>query len=423
MNRTFHPAGRLSGTIGVPGDKSISHRAAMFAAMAKGRSVIDGLGPGRDVASTLECLGALGYSSERIDGGVALAGDGWSVEGNHSLDAGNSGTTMRLLAGALGGRPGRFTITGDESLSRRPMERIAVPLRQMGAGISLSSGHAPVVVEGGSLRGIDYTMPVASAQVKGAILLAGTQASGTTSVIEAASSRDHTERMLRWLGKPVTAGAGIVQIEGGGEGLEAFEMQVPGDFSSAAFWLVAAILVPLSQVRLEGVGLNPTRTALLDVLAEMGASFQVEKSAEEPEPLGSLETGFARLQSANIGAERVPQMIDELPLVALAATQAEGETVIEGAEELRAKESDRIGGLAAGLSALGGKVEELADGLRITGPTALSGGEVDSLGDHRLAMAFAIAGLIASAPVKVKGWDCAAVSYPGFEDDLRALHG
>jgi len=357
---------------------------------------------------------------------LEVDGLGWEVASEADLDAGNSGTTMRLLAGALAGRSGKYRLSGDASLSARPMERVAVPLRAMGAGVDLGEGgRPPIVVSGGGLSGIDYTLPVASAQVKGAVLLAGLQASGETRASEPGDSRDHTERLLSWLGVPVRIGERTVSITGGNHlPLPAFALDVPADFSSAAFWVTAAILVPGSEVRLPGVGINRSRTGLLDVLSAMGAAVGVAVEGEVPEPVGSITVRSGRevaLQATDVGGELIARTIDELPLVAVAATQAQGLTVVREAAELRVKESDRLAVLAAGLRALGAAIEEAPDGLAITGPTKLHGGRVDAHGDHRMAMAFAVAALAASDPVTITGWESTAISYPGFLIDLAEL--
>jgi len=425
MDVTLSRVDRLEGNLAVPGDKSVSHRALIFAAMAAGRSVIRGAAHGADVASTAASLARLGLDvpAGSVPRLLSVEGLGWEVARDADLDAGNSGTTMRLLTGALAGRPGRFVLSGDASLSSRPMERVASPLRRMGASVSLAKGgRPPIQVEGRPLHGIAYDIPIASAQVKGAVLLAGLQAEGPTSVAEPGVSRDHTERMLAWLGLPVTIAPGTVTLGAGKHlPLPAFELDVPGDFSSAAFWVVAATLVPGSQVCIEGVGVNPSRTGLLEILASMGAEVEVIPQAAEPELIGSLRARSAGLRGVRVSGGVVARTIDELSLVAVAATQAEGVTTIRDAAELRVKESDRLAVLASGLRELGADVEEAPDGLSVRGPTPLSGGRVESAGDHRMAMAFAVAAMIASGPVTIGGWEGTAISYPGFLDDLAGL--
>jgi 3-phosphoshikimate 1-carboxyvinyltransferase len=425
VERTIAPSSRLLGSIEVPADKSLTHRALILAAMCRGESLIEGHIAGQDVGSTRRCIELLGSRTEVVGHNLlSVGGNGWRTPEEAALDAGNSGTTMRLLAGALAGRRGRFVLSGDESLSRRPMARIAEPLRLMGAGVELTEGsHAPIELTGGALQGISYTPEVASAQVKGAILLAGLQAEGSTTVTETVATRDHTERFLRWLGASIRIGQGFVTVEGGDQVFEreGFRCSVPGDLSSAAYFLVAACLCPASKVEVRNVGLNPGRTGIIEVLKAMGADVQLALESEAPEPIGTVVTSTSNLKAVEVRGALIPRTIDELPLVALAATQAEGATVIGDAADLRAKESDRIEVLAQNLRILGADVEELPDGLSITGPTRLSGGTVDARGDHRMAMTFALAGLIAADPVTVTGWDAAAVSYPGFERVLDGL--
>jgi 3-phosphoshikimate 1-carboxyvinyltransferase len=425
MEETFSPVAGLSGSLEMPADKSIAHRALMFAGMAGGASRILGAIGGEDVASTRRCMETLGASiTEEGPGVLVVGGTGWEVPGSAGLDCGNSGTTMRLLSGALSGRPGTFTLSGDASLSRRPMRRVAEPLRQMGAVVETDRlGNPPLTVRGGSLRPITYSPRVPSAQVKSAVLLAGLQAEGTTTVREPAPSRDHTERLLRWLGCRIKEGDGKVSVTGGDElfRLDGFEITVPGDLSSAAFWLVAAILAPAGSLEVRGVGLNPGRTGILDVLGNMGADLEVTPTAEHPEPAGNIVARPCRLRGTEIEGPMIPRAVDELPLLALAATQAEGLTVIRDAADLRVKETDRISVLARGLGTLGANVESQPDGMIIEGPTPLTGGVVDTEGDHRMALTFAVAGLIAREPVTVRGWEAAAVSYPGFAEDLRRV--
>ncbi|MGI0151525.1 MAG: 3-phosphoshikimate 1-carboxyvinyltransferase, partial [Thermoplasmata archaeon] len=398
MDVIIRPAERLHGTVEVPGDKSVSHRALILAAMAAGTSTIRGIATGADVASTRDCLARLGLAvpDGLLPPVLEVEGLGWEVAPETELDAGNSGTTMRLLTGALAGRTGHYRLSGDRSLSTRPMERVAVPLRAMGASVELrDGGRPPIELRGGDLSGIDHRLPVASAQVKGAVLLAGLQASGETRATEPGDSRDHTERLLNWLGVPVSIGERSVSIRGGGHlPLPSFDLPVPADFSSAAFWATAAVLVPGSEVRVPGVGTNASRTGLLDVLAAMGAPVSVSPERDDPEPAGSIAVrsgSSVTLQAVEVAGGLIARTIDELPLVAVAATQAEGVTVIKDAAELRVKESDRLAVLARGLRELGADIEETPDGLAVTGPTKLHGGRVDAHGDHRMAMAFAVA--------------------------------
>jgi len=334
------------------------------------------------------------------------------------LDAGNSGSTLRMLAGALAGRPFRTVLTGDESLRGRPVERVAEPLRAMGAAVASSHGRPPLTVEGGPLRGIEWRLPVASAQVKTAVLLAGLQAEGKTTVREPAPSRDHTERLLPLFGAAVEGGDEAVSVHGG-VALRPVSMSVPGDVSSAAFLIVAALVLPDSEVRVEGVLLNPRRTAFLGVLREMGGLIEVGVSAQTPEPVGHVEARSSRLRGTAVAGETIPALIDEVPALAVAAAHAEGDSTISGAAELRVKESDRIAALAEGLGRLGARVEARPDGLVIRGGAPLKGAAVRSHGDHRIAMALAVAALAAEGESQIEGGECAAVSFPEFLDVLE----
>lgn len=422
MDWTSAPAGALSGEPTIPGDKSVSHRAIMLAAIADGISRIRGFLESADTGATSAIFGQLGVPiespapGERIVHGVGLHG---LRAPRRELDCGNSGTAMRLLAGLLSGQRFGCTLTGDASLSRRPMRRVVEPLTSMGARIEANSGDLPPLhVHGSPLRGMDYTTPIASAQVKSAVLLAGLYAEGTTQVREPQPTRDYTERMLAAFGWPIEFGPGKARLTGGHR-LRAGEVLVPADFSSAAFFVVAATLVPGSLLCLRGVGLNPRRTGLLRVLRSMGADI-VEENARESggEPVADLVIRHARLRGIEVPVATVPDMIDEFPILFVAAAAAEGTTVVRGAQELRVKESDRIEVMAAGLRKLGARIEETADGAVIEGG-ALRGGEVDAEGDHRCAMAFAVAGAIARGPVRIR--DCAnvATSFPGFEQIAR----
>jgi 3-phosphoshikimate 1-carboxyvinyltransferase len=422
----IQPATRVSGTIRVPGDKSISHRYALLAALASGRSTVHNYAPGGDCASTLHCLGSLGIVVHRTGtdhSTVILEGrgpDGLTAAAA-ALDCGNSGSTMRMLAGVVAAQPFVTTLIGDRSLSRRPMRRVMEPLSRMGARIDATNGdRPPLTIHGGPLEGIDYAPPVSSAQVKSAVLLAGLQARGRSRVTEQTPTRDHTERALAAFGAFVDRNQENVSIEGG-QRLHALEARVPGDISSAAFPMVAAAALRGSDVIIEGVGLNPTRWAILDVLRRMGAAIEVEQTdVWQHEPVGTIRVRWQGLGSMELGAEDVPSVIDELPVLAALAT-AGGELRVTGASELRVKESDRITSLVAGLRALGADADELPDGFHIRGTRRLTGGTVDAHDDHRLAMAFAIAGLTATAPVIITGAQAAAVSYPSFFDDLERL--
>ena len=423
------PASRLEASIAVPGDKSISHRALILGALARGRSYVGNCSPAADVESTARCLRDCGgYVRSFGRGRVALDGSGAGVSlrtPEQPLDCGNSGTTMRLLAGVLAGHELTASLDGDESIRRRPMRRVAEPLCAMGADVETSAaGTSPLTVRGRRpLQAIEWTSPVASAQVKSAVLLAGLSADGDTSVSEPHATRDHTERLLRMCGVTVRSDGDRVTVTPGDP--EPFGLRVPGDISSAAFFLVAAAARDGWRARCEGVGLNSTRTGFLDVLRAMRANVVVEEGepAGGVEPQGAVELrGGALLQGTVIAGELTVRCIDELPALAVLATQAEGVTEIRDAAELRAKESDRLAGVAAGLRALGAHCEETADGLAVTGPTRLHAAALDSLGDHRLAMAWAVAGLLVSGDgaTEIAGAECAAVSYPAFFDELRA---
>lgn len=414
----------LSGTISVPGDKSLSHRALIVAALARGRSVIAGANMGEDVLATAAALEAFGARVEVERGGSRVEVEGSGPDGLREpggvIDAGNSGTTMRTLLGVAAPVPGLSVLDGDASLRRRPMLRVVAPLRQMGAQIDgrEHGDRAPLTVRGGELTGVDHELQIASAQVKTALLLAGMRAQGETSVTEPRASRDHTERMLAAAGLPVTVEGRTVTITGG-HAPEPADRLIPGDISSALFLIVAALICPGSDLTVTGVGLNPTRTAALDVLVEMGADLEVTVEEERHgEPVGSVRARHSELLGVALDPARIPALIDEIPILAIAATQARGVTEIKGAEELRVKESDRIATMAEGLTGVGASVEELRDGLVVKGPTPLRGGLVASRGDHRVAMAFAVAGLVASENVRIDGWSCVNTSFPEFLDVL-----
>jgi 3-phosphoshikimate 1-carboxyvinyltransferase len=422
---TIVPAARAAGRVQVPGDKSISHRYALLAALADGPSTIAGYSPGADCASTLRCLRALGVRV-RLAGEATVAIDGAGVRGlarpPAPLDAGNSGTTLRLLAGILAAHPFSSTLTGDESLRRRPMRRVIDPLTRMGARVESRDGRPPLVVEGADLHGIDFAPDVPSAQVKSAVLLAGLQAAGRTTVVEPAPTRDHTERALPAFGCDISRAGHTMSIEGG-QRLAARRVRVPGDLSSAAFWAALAAGRPGSAIEIEGVGLNPSRTGLLDVLRRAGADVHATIDEERAgEPVGRLHVRHADARSFSIAPADVPGVIDEIPaLAALAALMPEGTTLeVRGAAELRVKESDRIAALANGFRALGARVEEYDDGFTLEA-RPLSGGAVDSAGDHRLAMAFAIAAIGGAGPTTIAGASAVDVSYPGFFDELARL--
>jgi 3-phosphoshikimate 1-carboxyvinyltransferase len=408
-------ASSFRGFFALPGDKSISHRAAILGAMAEGETRVRNYSSAADCASTLACLGGLGVEVRRHGTDVRVAGHGLAAwrPPTAVLDAGNSGSTIRMLAGALAGRPFRAVLSGDESLRRRPVERVAAPLRAMGATVLTTDGRPPLTVRGGRLEGLAHDLPVASAQVKTAILLAGLQAEGTTSVREPGPSRDHTERLLPLFGASVERD-GLVATVRGGVRLRGAEVVVPGDVSSAAFLVVAALVLPDSEVRLDGVLLSPTRTAFIGVLRAMGGNVETRLAATLPEPVGSIVASSSRLRGTTIDPALVPSLVDEVPALAVAAAFAEGPFTVTGAAELRVKESDRIAALAEGLSALGARVRELPDGLVIEGGPRLRGARVRSHGDHRIAMALSVAALAAEGTTDVEDADCVAVSFPDF---------
>ena len=425
-----HPATRVHGRVRPPGDKSISHRYALLAAIADGRSIIRGYSTGGDCASTLRCLAGLGVEiqegpTDPIRGReVHIQGRG--IRGLTApaqvLDAGNSGSTIRMLAGILAAHRFPVSVTGDDSLRRRPMRRIIVPLERMGARITSADGRPPLTIEGTArLTAIEFQPEVPSAQVKSAVLLAGLHAEGVTSVQEPHRTRDHTERALEAFGGSVARDGPSVSISGG-QRLQARDLAVPGDLSSAAFWMVAASSLPGSQVTIEEVGLNPTRAGILPILRRMGARIDVAETGrgDAGEPVGTMVVKHDTLQETHISPDEVPGVIDELPALAALATHG-GALSVAGAQELRVKESDRISALAEGLRRMGADIEERPDGFHVRGSRRLRGGEVDALNDHRLAMAFAIAALGASGPTTIHDAAAAAVSYPEFFSVLESL--
>ncbi len=431
QSRTVTPSAALRGVLSVPGDKSISHRLGMLLALARGSSVIRGFLGAEDCLHTLKAMSALGAEIHfETNGDLHIIGRaGRVLQPSGPLDLGNSGTGLRLLAGLLAGHPVDVTLTGDESLRSRPMGRIQEPLTRMGATVDLlgENGRAPVRIRGGNLRGIRYATPVASAQVKSCVLLAGLFAEGPTTVVEPLPTRDHTERLLRALGVPVSVEGSEVTLPGAGPAgpaLKGAAWTVPGDFSSAAFWLAGAAARPGSAVTLEGVGLNPRRTALLDVLRRMGAEVRVEPDPVSAawEPAGRIAVRGARLRGTVVGGAEIPNLIDELPILSAIAALAEGETTIRDAAELRVKESDRVATMAAGLRQLGVEVAERPDGMTVRGPAAVKGCDaLRSRGDHRVAMALSILALAADGPSVVHDIACVATSYPAFWEHLERL--
>lgn len=422
--KMIRPVKRLAGSVRMPGDKSISHRYAMLAAIAEGPSEIRGFSASADCRSTLECLTQLGVHIERGERAVVVQGVGLSGlrAPAASLDAGNSGTTMRMLAGILAGQPFRSVLTGDASLSRRPMQRVIDPLTQMGARIqSAEGGLPPLEIEGGPLKPIRYALPVPSAQVKSAMLLAGLFAEGETEVIEPVATRDHTEIALEQMGAGISRHGRTIVVRGRAR-LEGRKFYVPGDISSAAFFIVAALLVPESSLVIENVGFNPTRTAILDLLVALGARVRVlNVEMANGELFGNLHVEASRLRGGEIPPETVPGLIDELPALAVLGTQTEQGLAFHGAAELRVKESDRIAVVAENLRRLGAEVEEFPDGLRVAGQQKLRGAEIETRADHRMAMAFTVAGLIADGPTLIRDSACVDVSFPDFFETLASV--
>jgi 3-phosphoshikimate 1-carboxyvinyltransferase len=421
------PGGSIAGTLTVPGDKSISHRALMLGAIAQGETAISGFLAAQDCLGTAHALEALGVRIRWLaptEVRIAGVGEGGLQAPAAPLDMGNAGTAMRLMMGLLAPQRLSATLVGDASLMRRPMERVAVPLRLMGAHIATHAGCPPVQIQGTpALRAIQYALPVASAQVKSALLLAALKADGRTRLTEPAPSRDHTERMLRAFGVELLQQGATLALEGG-QSLSGTHVQVPADFSSAAFFLVAGVLAAERPLVLTNVGVNPTRIGLIEILRRMGADIRIHPhnapAAREFEPVADIEVRKSALHGINVPESLVPLSIDELPVLFVAAACANGETVVRGALELRVKESDRLAGMAAGLDALGVENQLLSDGLWLRGADSLGGGSIDSHGDHRIAMAFAIAALRARAPLEICDVANVATSFPGFVSTARA---
>ena len=417
-------SGPLRGLAQMPGDKSISHRALILAAMAEGESRIVGLSDSIDVARTLSAIRALGARVTGEPGATLVHGGAWATP-DEPIDCGNSGTTARLLIGALAAKGAGATLTGDASLRRRPMSRVAAPLRAMGAAIAGGEALPLTIHSSERLRPIRHVNSPASAQVKSAILLAGLGASGATEILEPFPSRDHTERILPAFGGTVEreeAAGGIAARLSGPCQLSPADIHIPGDFSAAAFPLVAALLIPGSEIRLAGVGLNPLRTGLLETLRAMGAAITVERQRTvNGEPAGDLMARSSSLRCVSVPAERAPSMIDEYPILAIAAACTEGETAMHGLSELRHKESDRLSALAAGLAACGVQARAEGDTLRVTGGPVPGGARIDCEGDHRIAMAFLVLGLVSEAPIHVEGAEMIATSFPGFAALMRGL--
>lgn len=427
--RIVHPAARIGGTVTVPGDKSISHRVAMLAAMAGGTSTVKGFLCSEDCLNTLAAMQALGAGVRHENGTIYITGTGGALHAPASiLDMGNSGTGIRLLAGLLAGQPLTAELTGDESLRSRPMGRIQKPLAEMGARVELTGerGCAPIRVTGGPLRPLCYTLPMASAQVKSAVLLAGLAVNGETVVIEPRPTRDHTERLLQAMGLDLRVDGLTITLRSPGLktlNLRRGEWSIPGDFSSAAFWMTAGAMTEGAEIVLKGVGLNPRRTALMDVLRRMGADIRCEldEGASGWEEVGTVTVRGGGLRGTEVGGDEIPNLIDELPLVAVAGAVAQGQTVVREAAELRVKESDRIATICRNLSLAGVKADEAQDGFVITGGPVRGGTVVESFGDHRIAMAMAVLALRAAEPIEIRNVACVATSYPTFWDDLDRL--
>lgn len=418
-------ASQINGTVRVPGDKSISHRAVMFGALAEGTTSIEGFLPGADCLSTISCFRKMGIEIEQDKDRVTVHGQGWYglQEPSQHLYVGNSGTTIRLMAGILATQPFHSVMEGDESIAKRPMRRVIGPLRQMGAKIDgrKDGEYTPLSIRGGELQGISYQSPVASAQIKSAILLAGMQANGVTSVTEPHLSRDHTERMLQAFGVKLVRDGLTVSIEGG-QKLKGRAIQVPGDISSAAYMIAAVMMVPGSSLLIENVGINPSRTGILDVVDRMGGKIEpINERVVNEEPVADLLVTYSELQGIEISGDIIPRLIDEIPVIAVMATQAGGRTVIKDAEELKVKETDRIATVVSELSKLGAKIIATEDGMIIEGPTPLKGAVIDSFGDHRIGMAMAIAGLAAEGETLIENDDAILVSFPGFPDVLQSI--
>lgn len=424
MEQRVKPSRALRGEVALPGDKSISHRALILNSIASGKARIGNFSPSADFWSTVSCLRALGVEIKEEEGSVIVLDRGGLAEPQNVLDAGNSGTTMRLLAGLLSAQPFLSIITGDDSLRSRPMDRLIQPLRAMGAAIwgRERDSRAPLVIKGGELHGIRYQLPVASAQVKSAVLLAGLLAQGDTTIEEPALSRDHTERLLRAMGAKIEIEGHRITISPSPEPLPAIDIRIPGDLSSAAFWLVAGAIHPDAEIKVCDAGINPKRTGIIDVLKAMGADLRVENErTESGEPIADICVRSSSLVGVDIAGELIPRLIDEIPVLAVAACCAKGKTVIREAQELRVKETDRIATTVKELSKFGAEIEELPDGMVIHGGKQLRGAECHSRQDHRLAMALGVAALVAEGESLIHAAEAVNFSYPSFWRDLERL--
>ncbi|MBC2282882.1 3-phosphoshikimate 1-carboxyvinyltransferase [Listeria booriae] len=415
----------LNGTIRVPGDKSISHRSIMFGALANGTTTVSNFLKGEDCLSTIGVFRALGVRIEEFPDKIVVHGTGWDglKRPDETLDVGNSGTTIRLMLGILAGRPFDATLEGDASIAKRPMGRVMLPLREMGAIFEAKDANfAPVKVIGTKLQPMTYTLPVASAQVKSAIIFAALQADGETTIIEKEKTRDHTEQMIRQFGGAITTDGLTIRVNGGQE-FQGQNVVVPGDISSAAFFIVAGLIIPNSKIRLENVGLNPTRTGIIDVVKEMGGKITVEQTSKAgDEPAGTVIVETSDLKGIEIGGDIIPRLIDELPVIALLASQANGQTVIKDAEELKVKETNRIDAVVTELSKMGVALVGTVDGMIIEGNQTLHGATVQSYGDHRMGMMLQVAALLADSDVTLEKAEAINVSYPSFFEDVASLY-
>lgn len=415
----------LNGELAIPGDKSISHRSIMFGAIAQGETIVTNFLLGEDCLSTIDCFKKMGVMIDRQEEKVIIQGNGFEglFEPSEILDVGNSGTTIRLLLGILAGRPFHSVLIGDQSIGKRPMTRVTKPLQLFGAAINgrKNGEFTPLSIMGGNLKGLEYELPVASAQVKSSLLFAGLQASGTTTVIEPVITRDHTERMIKQFGGEVEKNGTTIKIQGG-QKLTGTSIHVPGDISSAAFFLVAGAIVPDSAIKLTNVGLNPTRTGIIDIMREMGAQITITEHTEnEFEPRGDIIIQASALKGTTIAGDIIPRLIDEIPIIALLATQAEGVTVIKDAHELKVKETNRIDTVVAELTKLGANIEATEDGMIIYGKSKLTGGTVSSHGDHRIGMMLSVAAALCNEEVYLENEEAIYVSYPSFFEHLQSL--
>jgi 3-phosphoshikimate 1-carboxyvinyltransferase len=420
-----HNVQKLEGQIDIPGDKSISHRSVMFGAIANGTTTVTNFLKGEDCLSTISCFQKLGVKIEETGDSLVIEGKGWDhlTEPSSVLNVGNSGTTIRLMLGLLSGRPMHTTFIGDDSIGKRPMKRVITPLREMGAILDgrTNGDFTPLSLRGGELRPISYHLPIASAQVKSSIILAALQVKGTTTIVEPAQTRDHTERMIRQFGGHIETDDLTITVSGP-QILKGTKVNVPGDISSAAFFLVAGAIVEEGKICLRNVGLNPTRTGIIDVLNKMGAKMTIHPNKDEEfEPVGDITIEPSQLSGTVIEGDLIPRLIDEVPIIALLATQANGKTIIKDAEELKVKETNRIDTVVNELLKLGADITATDDGMIINGPTKLNGGVVSSHGDHRIGMMLAVASLICTGEVTLEEADAIAVSYPSFFSDLSQL--